>query len=316
MSKESSISPDRRAAILPVVLLLFLGMSWGLRVALLKLAAQSGIPHAAVAATTTLGVALCLSGISIVRRRPFPVSLGRLPFFLLCALIGYVVPFFLQLYAAARVPASSLALIFSLLPIATLIIAFAARTDRPTWVGAVSTILGIAAVVILLAPEVRAADLNAGSGTVAALLVPFTFGIYYNFVASRWPEGLDSIQVATGEVLAAIPLMLPIYFWSGAVFPFSGTWNTGQWAVLVMIVFWTIDTYLYFEIVRLAGPVFTSQANYVMLLSGVIWGAVFFAERPTAIFWLSLALVVIALALLSWQRLRAPRKEGVGSAQE
>lgn len=121
------------------------------------------------------------------------------------------------------------------------------------------------------------------------------------------PANTGTKQIATGEVLAAIPLMLPIYLWSGAGFPFSGTWTAGQWAVLVMIVFWTIDTYLYFEIVRLAGSVFTSQANYVMLLSGVMWGAIFFAERPTAIFWLSLALVVIALALLSWQRLRSAR---------
>lgn len=133
----------RQVAVLPVILLLILGTSWGLRVALIKLAVQSGIPHTTIAAATTFGVAICLSVINGLTGRRFAIDRRRFPFFISCALIGYVVPFFLQLYAAERVPAGSLALIFSLLPIATLIIAVASKTDRITLPGLVSTALGI-----------------------------------------------------------------------------------------------------------------------------------------------------------------------------
>jgi hypothetical protein len=41
-----------------------------------------------------------------------------------------------------------------------------------------------------------------------------------------------------------------------------------------------------------------------------------FAERPAPVFWLSLSLVVAALALLSWQRLLALRDEEARSGRE
>lgn len=299
-----------RITLLPIVLLTMLGLSWGLRVSLIKLAAQSGIPHATVAIVTTLGVAACLSAIMQLSGRRFPINRQRLPYFLVCGLFGYAVPFFLQLYAAARVPAGTLALIFSMLPITTLILALLWRTDRVTGIGYLSIGIGVLSVAVLLGPEVYGSGFGATWGLLAALCVPVTYGFCYNYIAKRWPKGLDSVQVATGEVLIAIVLMLPLYLWSGATVPFAGSWGAGEVAILVMIGFWTLDTYLYFEIVRLAGPVFTSYANYIMLVSGVIWGSILFSERPTAAFWMSLALVVAALILLSWERVQQARKSG------
>lgn len=80
---------------------------------------------------------------------------------------------------------------------------------------------------ILLGPEVRDSGIGAAGGLLAALCVPFTFGVYYSFVSRRWPSGLDSVQIAAGEVLATLPIMLPLYLWSGATAPFLGTWGTG-----------------------------------------------------------------------------------------
>lgn len=82
-----------------------------------------------------------------------------------------------------------------------------------------------------------------------------------------------------------------------------------------MIASWTLDTYLYFEIIRRAGPVFTSQANYIMLVSGVLCGAVFFSEHPAPTFWVSFGFVMAALALLSWQRLQASRRNNRAEAE-
>lgn len=293
-----------RPSLVPIALLIALGTSWGLRVTLIKIAAQSGIPHATTALVTTLGVAGLLTSITLATRRTFPLRRSHLLFFVVCAVLGYVVPFFLQLHAAARVPAATLALIFSMLPITTLVLAHLTGSDHVERVGYVAIALGIVAVAVLLGPEVAASGVGAAWGIVVALLVPVTFGVYYSYIGKGWPAGLDSIQVATGEVIVAIPLMLPVYLWQGAVPSIATAWGTGEWAILIMILFWTLDTYLYFEIVGRAGPVFTSQGNYIMLLSGVAWGALLLNERPTERFWLSLIFVVVALVLLTWQRLR------------
>jgi drug/metabolite transporter (DMT)-like permease len=146
-------------------------------VSLIKLAALSGIPHATIAGVTTVGVALALTALTRLSGRRFPIRRGQLPFFVLCALLGYVVPFFLQLYAAERVPAGTLALIFSMLPIAAFAFALIAGTDRATAAGCASIGLGIASVMVLLAPDAQASGFGAVDGLLAALAVPLTFGI-------------------------------------------------------------------------------------------------------------------------------------------
>ena len=60
-----------------------------------------------------------------------------------------------------------------------------------------------------------------------------------------------------------------------------------------------VDIYIYFEIVRLRGPIFVSQANYFMVVSGVIWGMILLSERPGPWLWLSAALLTASLYLVS-----------------
>ena len=65
-----------------------------------------------------------------------------------------------------------------------------------------------------------------------------------------------------------------------------------------MVAITTIDCYLYFEIVRLAGPVFVSQANFITVTAGVFWAMLLHGERPSAWLWVSLAFLVASLFLL------------------
>ncbi len=293
---------------LPIVLLLILGISWGLRVSLLKILAQSGMPFVHVLFFTTIGVAALLVLIGVLLRRRLPINRRFLPFFLLCGVLGYIVPFLLQLVAAERVPAGTLALIFSTLPIFALFIALLTRSDAVSRAGYASIALGAAAVTVLLGPAAYDQGVGDVAGVLITLCVPITFGLYYNAISKYWPANLDSFQVATGEVIAAIILMLPLLLWQDAnVLGQSPSFGATEWALVLLILFWTMDTYLYFEIVRLRGPIFTSQGNYIMLFSGVMWGYLLFDERPTTTFWISLAMVTLALLLLTWESLRSVR---------
>ena len=59
-----------------------------------------------------------------------------------------------------------------------------------------------------------------------------------------------------------------------------------------------IDIYIYFELIRMKGPIYTSHANYIMVVSGVMWGMIIFAERPTSMMWFSAALLIVSLYLV------------------
>ncbi len=113
-----------------------------------------------------------------------------------------------------------------------------------------------------------------------------------------WPEGSDSWQIACGEsILATVLLMgFSVLNWQGDSFV---EWNNGYTAILVMSLIALLDIYIYFEVIRLRGPIFVSHANYFMVVSGVLWGMVFFAERPSPLLWLSALLLVVSLFLIA-----------------
>jgi len=188
-----------------------------------------------------------------------------------------------------------------------LLIALIGKTDAVSRTGYASIALGALSVAVLLGPAAHGQGLGNLGGLLIALCVPITFGLYYNAMSKYWPANLDSLQVATGEVIVAFVLMLPLLLWqdSGILKPL----DRSGWVLVLLILFWTLDTYLYFEIVRRRGPVFTSQGNYIMLFSGVLWGYLLFDERPNTSFWASLALVTLALFLLTWESTKRRRRQ-------
>ena len=286
----------------PIVLVVALGASWGLRAALLKVAAMSALNHATVIATTTTGVAIGLLIVNIFRGKTVTFTRERMIFFANCALLGYVLPWFLLLFAAARIPATTLSLLLAMIPIATGCLAIIRSADRVSAARVGSIVTGTAAVAVLLTPELRAPNVGSIIGTTAALCATFVYGLYFNYASARWPEGLDSLQMASAEVLVAIPIMIPIYIFAGAELPAFGGLAGGGWAILLLITLFMLDTYLYFESLRLSGPVFTAAGNYVMVVTGIIWGVALLGEDFPRWMWLSLALVLMALVLLERDR--------------
>ncbi len=84
-----------------------------------------------------------------------------------------------------------------------------------------------------------------------------------------------------------------------------------------MVVFAVIEIFLYFEIVRLAGPIFVSQANYVTVVTGVFFGMIIFGEPLSRWIILSAGLLGLALYLMAMQRSKSENLEnGVPDARE
>jgi drug/metabolite transporter (DMT)-like permease len=133
---------------------------------------------------------------------------------------------------------------------------------------------------------------------ILAFGVPVSYSGYHVYLSKRWPPGFDSFQVACGEALVALGLMLPLFLVTGGSAILHSGWTAGHWAILAMVAITTIDCYLYFEIVRLAGPVFVSQANFITVIAGVFWAMLLHGERPSPWLWVSLAFLIASLFLL------------------
>ena len=281
----------------PIFLLVFLGSSWGLYFSMLKIAVLSGISYTGILIMATVGVALGMSAIAILRRRGPEFKLRHHFFYLVCALSGYLLPMIIELFVIEHMPAGVLTLIVSIAPLATLLLAWLMKTDSINLPKVAGILVGAIAIFAILLPEAHFGEAIAWRWLLLALVVPVCYAIHHNFTARCWPVGSDSYQVACGEALyaAALLIIFASFNWQ---WQDVAAWNRGHSAILFMALISLIDIYIYFELIRIKGPIYTSHANYIMVVSGVLWGMVIFAERLSSMMWFSAALLIVSLYLV------------------
>ncbi len=281
----------------PLVYLVFLGSSWGLYFSLLKIAELSGISYIGILTLTTLGVGCGMCLIALLRRRRPRFSPRHILFYVVCAVTGYLLPMVAELWVIGHMPAGVLTLIVATAPLATLLIAWLIKSDRISAARIAGVLLGAAAIFAVLLPDVHRGEAVAWRWLLLATLVPVSYAIHHNFTARFWPRGSDSYQVACGEAIFASLVMLGFaaseWQWQDVQ-----AWNQGHSAILVMAVIALVDIWIYFELIRLKGPIYTSHANYFMVVSGVFWGMLIFAERPSPLTWLAVLMLVASLYLI------------------
>jgi drug/metabolite transporter (DMT)-like permease len=283
----------------PIAFLLFLGISWGLYFSLLKIAVLSGLSYFGIATLSTVGVCIGMIAIALARRK-FPLfGFKHIRFYVICALTGYLIPMLCELQVIGLVPAGVLVLIVSLSPVLTLLIAWLMKTDRINAIRIFGMLLGTISIFGILLPDVRNQVSIAWSYLLLAAVVPLCYAVYHNYIAKAWPDDSDTYQVACGEAITASLILIAgsLFYWdSGDI----QSWNKGHSALLFMAVISLVDIYIYFELIRLRGPIFTSHANYVMVVSGVFWGMLLFSEQVTTMMWLSAAFLLGSLYLINF----------------
>ena len=282
----------------PLILLLLLGSSWGLYFSMLKIAVLSGISYTGILTLTTVGVAIGMCAIALLRGRKPEFKLHHNLFYLVCALTGYLLPMIAELLVIAHMPAGVLTLIVSMAPLATLLVAWLAKTDHISFPRVAGMLLGAFAIFAILLPDAHLGEAVAWRWLLLAMVVPISYAIHHNFTARCWPQGSDSYQVACGEAIFAALLLLAFsaFHWD---WQDVQAWNRGHSAILFMATISLIDIYIYFELIRIKGPIYTSHANYFMVVSGVGWGMLIFAERPSSLMWVSAALLIASIYLVS-----------------
>ncbi len=285
----------------PLVYLLLLGSSWGLYFSLIKIAESSGISYIGILALTTVGVGIGMTAIALLRRRKPRFSPRHHLFYLVCAMTGYLLPMMVELWVIGHMPAGVMTLIVSMSPLATLLVAWMMKSDHIDVARVGGVVLGAFTIFAVLMPEVHSSEAVSWRWLLLTVLVPICYSIHHNYAARFWPTESDSYQVACGEALYASLLMIvaAAFYWQPQDLQ---SWNQGHSAIVVMALISLVDIWLYFELIRIKGPIFTSHANYFMVASGLFWGMLIFGERPSALTWLSVLLLVVSLYLVSHRK--------------
>ncbi|MEE8293270.1 MAG: DMT family transporter, partial [Kiloniellales bacterium] len=226
--------PGRRTKLRALFLLLFGGGVWGVTFSLAKIATAGGAhPLGITLWTAVLGVIFLICFL-LARRRPLPLGRRFLVFYLVCGLRGTAVPSTLFFYAAAHVPAGVLAIAIASVPILTFAAALAFRLDRMAVRRVVGVLLGLLAVVLMMAPDSGPPEASTAPWILVAVLASACYAVENIYIALRRPSGCDAYTILCGMLLMAALVLTPVVMATHSFVPLSWPLEEVELSIIAM----------------------------------------------------------------------------------
>ncbi len=213
------------------------------------------------------------------------------------ALVGVLnsaIPFCLLALATVSLSGGFAAILNATAPLWAAVIAWIWLADKMDGSRIVGLMIGFAGVVILVANKTGLNAAGVPMAILAGISAAFFYGIGAN-LTKKYLQGISTLAVATGSMLAAATVLLPgaVLFWPGE------TVSLRAWvAVIVMGIASTGIAYvLYFRLIVNAGPAKAITVTYLIPGFAVIWGAIFINEKVTTNMVIGGAIILTGTAL-------------------
>jgi len=298
-SISSSLARIARHRGVHLLLLFVLGSNYSLLFAVNKLAVAHGVPNVAYVFWHSLAAGLFLLVLCALRRDLPRFDWLHLRTYLVWGLLTTAAPISLLTYVAPHLPAGVITMVLVLVPLFTYVLSLIFRADRFRPLGVVGILCGLAGVLLVIVPDVGLPSRDMVGWVLLALLGPIMFGLVTVFAGKYRPPAASSLNLACGLLLASAVMLAPVMVGLGQTYVFPGGDVLGDLCILYagLLTAWVF--FLFLEFVRLAGPVFVTQHNYIATLSGFGWGVAFFDEGYSAYIWGATALMFVGLGLLN-----------------
>jgi drug/metabolite transporter (DMT)-like permease len=252
-----------------------------MRLLTIKHTADSGAKVLDIVFVATIAIVLLLSFINLARSKPPPCNGVHLKFYALAGLFGFGAPFLAEIAVASHLPALLFVIIVATTPVWTLLISAITRVEHLDATRAFGTLVGfIAVMTVIFAAQAdgRVDDASAQPlWIIAAFVIPLLYALYLLYIANRWPENLDNLQGAQGQATAALVIFFG--FWLRSKGQFNDITSLAlQWSIWAVVASEIMGLVLLFQIARMRGGSFVSQANYIAVVAGAVLSTVFFGQ--------------------------------------
>jgi drug/metabolite transporter (DMT)-like permease len=287
-------------------LLIALTVMWGSAFALTKVAVGVLSPSVIVAARLAIAAPLLL-GLFLLQRRPLPRSPRLWIYFVLIAILGNVLPFWLISWGQRGIDSGLAGILMSIMPLVVIVLShFTIPGERMNRYRIVGFLLGFSGVVVLTGPS-AVLGIRGEASEILAMLAVLGGAVCYGVSAilSRLRPGSSALEAAAATILLAALLALPPVVPLLDALPGADSAHAAWLAVLGLGVFSTaLPAIVYFRLIETAGPHFVSFLNYLIPLWAVALGAVLLDERPGLGDLAALAIILTGIAVASRERRR------------
>jgi drug/metabolite transporter (DMT)-like permease len=260
---------------------------WGSSYMFIKVALDDFSEGAIVCLRTALGAALLLS--FAAHRGVLGDLRGRVKWMAIIAVVQVIAPFLLITYGENRISSSLTAILISVVPIFTALLALRFdHAERSQGWALVGIVIGIVGVVMLFGVDLSgsAAELTGGAMMLgAALCYAISWLLVKHKMAGAAPEA-----VAGGTMLVAAVVTLPLLI---AAPPVAAPGLDSVASMLALGAGGTgVAFVLYYTLIAEVGPARASMVGYVAPGFSIVYGVVLLGESLTAAAVAGLALIL------------------------
>jgi drug/metabolite transporter (DMT)-like permease len=305
--------PDARtpsATFLPPFLLLVLGINWGFGFVLSKIGVTGGLLPLGYSVWQASGAGLMLLAITCWRRAPPPLTLRHVRYYVIAGVTNIAIPSTIALVCVQHIPVGVVVLIVTLSPLMTYALSQIVGIEKFNPRRALGMVLGFVGALLILVPRTSLPTPDMAWWALVGVLIPIFYAGSNVYIGWARPTDVPSLALGAAMQLCSGLAVLPVALIVGHAHMLWPPFTSGELANLSHIVFAGIGALLFFEIIRMAGPVYMSQVAYIVCLSGVLWGWLLFDERHSVWIWAAMALIIAGLALVTAPGRRPKRVPG------
>ena len=278
------------------MLLFVLSSLWALHFSLVKLVDADNNPFSIL---VPLLLILCFLFFLVLKinNQTFKFTLRKSLFFGIAGIFAYVIPLYVEFLVAPKIDAGILVLIVSSVPVFTLFIVWLFRLLSINLKLILGTLSGIVGVSLIMFGN---SNNTLNTWAILALIVPLSYSFDAIFMEKFWPSKLNTFQVAFGECIASLILIIFLNFLLGASIDEYAFWfklESFWWLSIVTF----IEIALFFYILKNNGAVFINLGSYLVMPAGFIWGFIIFGEVFTVIKFVSTLFIVGSIFLIGSQ---------------
>ncbi len=288
--------PSRRFE--PLALLVATGGLIGVIFPVTKLAQATGIAPLPWALSMMAGAGLILMVLTRAQGVPLPWNGRHLRYYAVSGLLSMALPNMVVFLVMPRLGAGLTAVVYTLPPILTLLMATAVGVERPDRRRVIGIGVGLLGALLIVGPRGSLPSPDLAGWMALAFLAPASVAAGNVYRTRAWPPGARPIALAAGTMAGGAAWVAVALLATGGLGDLAGLALVPGLALLQIAV--TALTYvLYFRLQVVAGPVYLSQIGYVATAVGLGSGALAFGETYSSWVWGGAAVIVAGVLLVS-----------------
>ena len=280
------------------LILLIVGVSWGLTAPLSKIAVSTGHHYLGLLIWQIIIMILSLGLIQIFRKKKLPLNLNCFWRYVLVALLGTILPNSIMYKAYFHLQSGIMSILVSIVPMIAFLLVLVLQMEKFEIRRFLGVLFGIFAIILIVFPKLDLGYIGEVSWILLALLSPLCYAIEGVWINKIGIAKLDPIEIILGASILGFFILMPIVALNGYWITPYRVWGPAEFAITSSSLIHSIIYVSYIWLIGKAGVIFASQVSYIYTASGIGFSIILLGEGYSLFVWAAVILMLMGLMMV------------------